>query len=371
MSDHHQDPLLRTPLYDLHVARGGRMVPFAGYAMPVQYPTGIIAEHRQTRESASLFDVSHMGQVRLRGAEAAKALETLVPGDIQGLKEGRIRYTLFTADNGGILDDLMVTNAGDHLHLVVNAACREADIAHLERGLGGACAIEVLSDRALLALQGPKAATALARLAPESAELGFMRAAPMTIDGVEAFVSRSGYTGEDGFEISIPADAAERLAAMLLDQPEIEPAGLGARDSLRLEAGLCLYGHDIDTGTTPIEADLAWTISKRRREEGGFPGAEKILAELKDGVPRKRVGFRLEGRGVAREGAEIVDSDGRQIGVVTSGTFGPTVEAAIGMAYVEASAAGAGTPISATVRERALAGTITPMPFVPHRYHKS
>lgn len=370
MSDHEQDNLLHTPLYDLHVARGGRMVPFAGYAMPVQYPTGIMAEHRHTRAAASLFDVSHMGQVRLHGADVAEALETLVPGNIQGLREGRIRYTLFTADNGGILDDLMVTNAGDHLHLVVNAACKEADVALLERALAGRCTVEVLGERALLALQGPKAAAALARLAPESAALGFMRAGAMTVDGVEAFVSRSGYTGEDGFEISVPADAAERVASALLNQPEVETAGLGARDSLRLEAGLCLYGHDIDTGTTPVEADLAWTIAKRRREEGGFPGAAKILAELKDGAPRKRVGFRLEGRGVAREGAEIMGKDDRQVGVVTSGAFGPTVEAAIGMAYVEASAAADGTSVNAMVRGRGLAGAIVPMPFVAHRYHK-
>ncbi len=352
------------------------MVPFAGYAMPVQYPTGIIAEHRQTRESASLFDVSHMGQVRLRGAEAAKALETLVPGDIQGLKEGRIRYTLFTADNGGILDDLMVTNAGDHLHLVVNAACREADIAHLERGLGGACAIEVLSDRALLALQGPKAATALARLAPESAELGFMRAAPMTIDGVEAFVSRSGYTGEDGFEISLPASEAEGFARLLLSEDEVMPIGLGARDSLRLEAGLCLYGNDIDETTTPVEAALVWGMQKARRpggaREGGFPGDDRIFAQLENGVSRKRVGLKPEGRAPVRPPSKLYADEAGQteIGHVTSGGFGPSAESPVAMGYVSADHAATGTKIFAEVRGKCLPVTIADMPFITPTYKR-
>jgi aminomethyltransferase len=281
------DPLQTTPLDGLHRTLGAKLVPFAGYAMPVQYPSGILAEHTWTRSHAGLFDVSHMGQVRLDGSGAAAALERLVPGDIAGLKPQRMRYTVFTNDTGGILDDLMVTNAGDHLFLVVNAACKTADIAHLQTHLARDCTVTPLPERALLALQGPEAAAVLAAHAPDAAKLAFMAGAPFAVGGLPCFVTRSGYTGEDGFEISVANADAERLARLLLGDARVKPIGLGARDSLRLEAGLCLYGHDIDTTTTPIEADLAWAIQKRRREGGGFPGAGVILKQLAEGAPRK------------------------------------------------------------------------------------
>jgi len=369
VSDAQDSSVKRTPLYDLHVELGAKMVPFAGYAMPVQYPTGILAEHRHTREKAGLFDVSHMGQVRIRGPRPAAALESLVTGDIQGLAEGAIRYTLFTNEAGGILDDLMVTNAGDHLFLVVNAACKEADLAHLKAGLADH---EVAMDdgRALLALQGPAAAAALARHAPACQELRFMRAALMRIDGIDAFVSRSGYTGEDGFEISVANEDAVALARLLLAEPEVAPVGLGARDSLRLEAGLCLYGHDIDATITPIEAGLAWAVSKRRRAEGGFPGAEVILRQLSEGTDRLRVGLRPEGRAPAREGAEITDPDGASIGRVTSGGFGPTVGGPIAMGYVARAYADEGRAVALVVRGRPLPARVVGLPFVPTRYHK-
>lgn len=363
------DDLLRTPLYNLHVAHGGRMVGFAGYALPVQYPAGILKEHQQVRTAAGLFDVSHMGQARLDGVQAVAGLEQLVPGDIQALKPGRIRYTMLTNDVGGILDDLMVTNMGDHLFLVVNAANKAADIALIRAGLEPlGVVVSEFADRALLALQGPAAVVALARLAPAAAELPFMAAAAIDVAGVPCFISRSGYTGEDGFEISIPGDQAEAVAKALLDQPEVALAGLGARDSLRLEAGLCLHGHDIDPSTTPIEADLAWTISKRRRTEGGFPGAAVVQRQLAEGVARKRVGLKPEGRLPVREGAVLKDGTGRVVGTVTSGGFGPTLNAPVGMAYVETPSAVPGTALVAEVRGKAIACVVAAMPIVPHNY---
>jgi len=359
-------PLARTPLYDLHRSLGAKLVPFAGYEMPVQYPDGILAEHLHTRAQAGLFDVSHMGQVRIDGADAARALEALVPGDIVGLAPGRMRYTLFTNDRAGILDDLMVTSRGDHLFLVVNAACKAADIAHLQRHLAG---VTPLPDRALLALQGPVAATVLDRLAPGVARLGFMSAVPVTIETLPCFVSRSGYAGEDGFEISVPADGAERLARRLLAEPEVKPVGLGARDTLRLEAGLCLYGHDIDETTTPIEADLGWTIGKRRRQGGGYPGAAIVARQLTEGVARKRVGLRPQDKAPARDGTEIV-ADGTPIGHITSGGFGPTVGGPIAMGYVDAKHAAPDTAVGLVVRGTTRPARIAPLPFVPHRYHR-
>lgn len=367
-------PLVRTPLYDLHLEGGGKMVPFAGYEMPVQYPSGIMNEHKHTRSRAGLFDVSHMGQVRLVGADAAAALETLVPMDVVGLGELHQRYAFFTNEAGGILDDLMVTNAGDHLFLVVNGACKAQDIAHLQARIGSRCAVEPLVDRALLALQGPAAGAVMARLSPQTATQLFMTAATVELAGVECFVARSGYTGEDGFEISVPAAAAEALARSLLAEDEVAPIGLGARDSLRLEAGLCLYGHDIDEATTPIEAGLTWAIQKVRRtggaREGGFPGADVILGQLADGAKRKRVGLRPEGRAPVREGAELTDESGKPVGSVTSGGFGPTVEAPVAMGYVEAGYAAAGTRLNATVRGKPLPVTVSKLPFVEQRYYR-
>lgn len=360
------EPEKRTPLYDLHVRLGARMVPFAGYAMPVQYPAGILAEHQHTRAHASLFDVSHMGQVVVPGAGAAAALERLVPGDIVGLKPGRIRYTQFTNDDGGILDDLMVTNAGDHLFLVVNASRKGHDVAHLRAGLGAA--VEELADRGLLALQGRGAAAALATLAPDAAAMAFMSAQRLTVAGIACIVSRCGYTGEDGYEISVPADRAEDLANRLLGLPGVAPAGLGARDSLRLEAGLCLYGSDIDETTTPVEANLAWSIGKRRREEGNFPGAEVILRQLRDGPARLRVGVAPDGRAPARAHTEVVDADGQPIGEITSGGFGPSVNGPIAMGYIRASHAAEGTAVRLMVRGTPRDARIARLPFVPHHY---
>ncbi|MGE0120768.1 MAG: glycine cleavage system aminomethyltransferase GcvT [Dongiaceae bacterium] len=366
-------PLKRTPLHALHVVLGAKMVPFAGYDMPVQYPMGILAEHQHTRAAAGLFDVSHMGQVRLTGsggASAAKALEALVPADVQALTPGQMRYTQFTNEAGGILDDLMVANTGDHLMLVVNAAGKDADAAHLRRHLAGSCRIEELSTRGLLALQGPKAAEVLERFAPQCRAMTFMTAAFLTVDGVTCYVTRSGYTGEDGYEISMPGDAADRLARRLLQEPEVKPVGLGARDSLRLEAGLCLHGNDIDAGTTPVEAALTWSIGKRRRGEGGFIGADVILKQLKEGAPRRLVGIRPEGRAPARAHAEIRDAGGRRIGEVTSGGFGPTVNGPVAMGYVAAGSAAPGTDLQVVVRDKALPAKVAPLPFVPHRYHR-
>ncbi|WP_193173541.1 glycine cleavage system aminomethyltransferase GcvT, partial [Nisaea nitritireducens] len=303
-----EQTLLKTPLHGLHVELGAKMVPFAGYDMPVQYPAGVKAEHLHTRAKAGLFDVSHMGQVKLTGADAARDLERLVPGDLDGLAIGQMRYSMFTNDKGGILDDLMVCRIEDGLMVVVNAACKDADIAHMRAHLSSE--ITVLEDRALIALQGPGAEAALSALAPAAATLSFMTGAEMDVDGAACFVTRSGYTGEDGYEISVPADQADALARKLLAQNDVEAIGLGARDSLRLEAGLCLYGHDIDETTTPVEAALIWSIGKRRREEGGFPGADIILDQIKNGAPRKRVGILPDGRAPAREGTEIQAPDG-------------------------------------------------------------
>ena len=370
MSDQPQTPLQKTPLHVLHLALGARMVPFAGYDMPVQYPTGIVAEHLHTRAQAGLFDVSHMGQARLDGAESARALERLVPGDIQALKPARMRYTLFTNAGGGILDDLMVTNLGDHLHLVVNAACKLADVEHLKRELEPAVAVTALPDLALLALQGPAAAAVLGRLAPEVKVMSFMTAAPHKLADIPCLISRSGYTGEDGFEISLPSQAAERLARRLLAEPEVKPIGLGARDTLRLEAGLCLYGHDIDSATTPVEADLGFALGKRRREAGGFLGAEVILRQLREGTARKRVGVQPEGRAPAREGTEILGKDGAIIGRITSGGFGPSIDRPVAMGYVASVHAAIGTSVSLMVRGTPRPARVVPLPFVAHRYHR-
>ncbi len=366
--------LKRTPLHALHEELGARLVPFTGYAMPVQYKTGILAEHAHTREAAGLFDVSHMGQVRLAGEAAAAALERLVPVDVLGLEAGKQRYALFTNEAGGILDDLMITNAGDHLFVVVNAARKDHDLDHMRRHLAGDCEVVHLDDRALLALQGPKAAAVMARLAPDTAELVFMTGRRMDVDGVECFVTRSGYTGEDGFEISVPADRSEALARRLLAEEEVAPIGLGARDSLRLEAGLCLYGHDIDETTTPVEAALRWALSKARRPEGarpgGYPGAEAIFAHLADGPPRRRVGLRPEGRAPVREGAELTDEEGRSVGRVTSGGFGPSVGGPVAMGYVDTGLTGAGTRLQALVRGKAQPVEVSRLPFVESRFFR-
>ena len=373
--------LKRTPLFALNEELGGRMVPFAGYAMPVQYTAGVLKEHLHTRSAAGLFDVSHMGQVAIRPKsgdleDAALALESLVPVSVAGLKEGRQRYALFTSETGGILDDLMIANRGDHLFLVVNAACKEADIAHLKAGLSATCTVEPLRDRALIALQGPAAENALASLAPDIAAMRFMDVAAVEIAGASCIVSRSGYTGEDGFEISIPAEAAEALARRLLDHESVEPIGLGARDSLRLEAGLCLHGNDIDASTTPVEAALEWAIQKVRRtggeRAGGFPGADVILKQLDGGAPRRRVGLRPEGRTPVRAGAPLFaeETGGKAIGTVTSGVFAPSLEAPAAMGYVPAEHAETGTRLFAEVRGKRLPLSVTPLPFVEPRYKR-
>ncbi|HYM74033.1 MAG TPA: glycine cleavage system aminomethyltransferase GcvT [Stellaceae bacterium] len=373
--DTHGDaPLLRTPLHALHTARGARMVPFAGYEMPVQYPTGIIAEHLHTRAQAGLFDVSHMGQIRLVGAGAVAALETLVPGDLAALAPGRMRYTLLLNDRGGIIDDLMATRREDGLFLVVNAARKDHDLAHLRAHLGAAVEIEPLFERALLALQGPMAAAVLARFVPGIDRIPFMSAADRAIRGVPCGITRSGYTGEDGFEISSAPEHAVAVAETLLGEPEIAPIGLGARDTLRLEAGLCLYGHDIDETTTPIEAGLAWTVGKRRRGDsdpgGSFPGAARILRELVDPPARRRVGIRPDGRAPAREGSAVIDGDGRPLGAVTSGGFAPSLNVPIAMGYVARDRAAEGTALSVVVRDVARPARVAAMPFVPTRYYR-
>lgn len=362
--------LEHTPLHELHVELGAKMVPFAGHALPLNYRSGIIAEHTHTREAAGLFDVSHMGQGRLVGEDAAAALENLVPGDIQSLEPGRMRYTVLTNETGGIIDDLMVTRAGDHLHVVVNAAFKAAVFALMSEALAGRCLIEPLPGLALLALQGPAAAAVLARHAPAAADLPFMSAAPLTVAGIECFVSRSGYTGEDGFEISLAAADAMSVARVLLAEQEVAPIGLGARDSLRLEAGLCLSGHDIDATTTPIEAGLAFTIGKRRRAEGGFPGADIVLGELAEGPERKRVGILPDGRALAREGTAIVDESGARIGAVTSGGFAPSLGRPVAMGYVESVYAEPGTAVGLEVRGKVLPARVAAMPFIEKRYNK-
>ncbi len=367
--------LNKTPLYDLHIELGGKMVPFAGFEMPVQYPMGVKKEHIHTREHAGLFDVSHMGQVKLSGANAASELEKLVPVDIIDLPVGKQRYALFTNPHGGIMDDLMVANYGDHLYVVVNAACKAQDVAHLQANLGEGVELEVLDDRALVALQGPEAATALSRLCPEANDLVFMDSRLLSIDGVECLVSRSGYTGEDGYEISIPADQAERLCRLLIAQPEVEFIGLGARDSLRLESGLCLYGHDLDENTTPVESSLIWAISKCRRADGeragGFPGAEKIFDQIANkNFTRRRVGLIAQGKAPIREGAELVNADGVKIGDVTSGSFGPTVGVPIAMGYVASEYAALETEVYALVRGKQLPMVVSKTPFIEQRYYR-
>ena len=357
---------LPLPLDALHRALGGRMVPFAGHAMPVQFE-GIMAEHQWTRASAGLFDVSHMGQIDIAGPGAAEALEALMPGDFIGLKDARLRYSLLLDDAGGIVDDLMVTRRCAAFYVVVNGATKHGDIVHMTARLPAGVTLCHRTDLALLALQGPKAVDALARLAPGVEALTFMSAGAFRLAGADAWISRSGYTGEDGFEISVDAGAVEAVAKALLEQPEVKPIGLGARDSLRLEAGLPLYGHDLSTGTNPVEADLGFAISKRRKAEGGFPAASAIMDQLLEGPARRRVGLRIDGRLPAREGAEVFAGD-TKVGVVTSGGFAPTLGAPVAMAYVARAYAGDGTRLEIDVRGRRIAAVVAPMPFVPHRY---
>jgi aminomethyltransferase len=377
----HNSSLKRTPLHALHTALGARMVPFAGYEMPVQFAAGVLREHLHTRAAAGLFDVSHMGQIALRPKSdslesAARALEQLLPQDVVALLPGRQRYAQFTNESGGIRDDLMVANFGDHLFLVVNAACKEADEAHLRERLSDVCVVEPLAGRALLALQGPKAETVLAKFCADAPDMKFMDAGPRKVAGLDCFVSRSGYTGEDGFEISVPADDAEQLAKLLLAEHDVMPIGLGARDSLRLEAGLCLHGHDIDGSTTPIEAALEWSIQKSRRaggaRAGGFLGAEIILPQLARGAERRRVGLKPEGRAPVREGAPLfADANSElRIGTVTSGGFGPSLNAPVAMGYLPTTLANPGVQVFADVRGQRLPLRVVTIPFVRNTYKR-
>ncbi|MGQ0484447.1 MAG: glycine cleavage system aminomethyltransferase GcvT [Hyphomicrobiales bacterium] len=370
--------LLRTPLHDLHVALGARMVPFAGYEMPVQYPTGILAEHNWTRTSAGLFDVSHMGQCFIVGpdfAATAAAMEKIVPADIAGLAPHQQRYSQLLNEDGGILDDLMITRSSYEgyegwLHVVVNASRKEHDFAWIARHLPEGVSLKRGGDMALIALQGPKAEAALAKLAPAARDIKFMHYGAVSIDGIQAHVSRSGYTGEDGFEISAASKDVVRLWQLLLAEPEVKPIGLGARDSLRLEAGLCLYGHDINETTSPVEADLVWSIGKHRRSAGSFIGSERVLREIAQRPLRKRVGIRPEGRAPARDGTIITDAGGRKIGTVTSGGFGPTANGPVAMGYVETAFAAPGTPLQLIVRDKPMPAKVAPLPFVPHHYKR-
>ena len=372
--------LKRTVFFDLHVALGAKMVPFAGYDMPVQYPAGVLKEHLHTRAAAGLFDVSHMGQVILRPKsgqyqDAALAFERLVPVDVAGLAEGRQRYGMFTNDTGGILDDLMFANRGDHLFVVVNAGCKDQDLAHMQAHLSDICDVTPVTDRALVALQGPVAEATLEALVPGAAAMRFMDVAILPWDGVDLWISRSGYTGEDGYEISVPNARAVAFAEALLARPGVAPIGLGARDSLRLEAGMCLYGHDIDETTTPVEGNLTWAIQKARRaggaREGGFPGAARILGELANGPSRRRVGLRPEGRAPMREGTVVFATEfgGEPIGTITSGGFGPSIEAPMAMAYLPASL-GEGVTVYGEVRGKRLPAIVAPMPFQPTNYKR-
>ncbi|MBB3398983.1 MULTISPECIES: glycine cleavage system aminomethyltransferase GcvT [unclassified Rhizobium] len=372
--------LKKTPLHALHLSLGARMVPFAGYDMPVQYPAGVMKEHIQTRTSAGVFDVSHMGQVVIKAKsgkyeDAALALESLVPVDILGLTEGRQRYGFFTDGNGGILDDLMITHLDDHLFVVVNAACKDADLAHLQKHIGDTCDITLL-DRALIALQGPRAVEVLAELWADVAAMKFMDVRHCRLHDVSCLVSRSGYSGEDGFEISIPGDKAEDVTKRLLEHPDVAPIGLGARDSLRLEAGLCLYGNDIDTTTTPVEAALEWGMQKARKtggaRAGGFPGADRILAELEKGAARRRVGLKPEGKAPVRGHAKLfADAEGKtEIGEVTSGGFGPSVEHPVAMGYVTVAQAAVGTQVYAEVRGKYLPVIVSALPFITPTYKR-
>ncbi len=368
----------RTPLYDQHVALGAKMVPFAGYDMPVQYPLGVLKEHLWTRENCGLFDVSHMGQAVLLAADrthetVARALEALVPADILNLKPGQQRYTQLLDDNGCIVDDLMVARSSHSdeagaLSLVVNAGCKDADYVHIARQLPDSVELVPFEGRGLLALQGPKAALVMAELAPAASAMTFMQACVIRVGDIDCIVTRSGYTGEDGFEISVHEERTAELWDLLRAHAAVQPIGLGARDSLRLEAGLCLYGHDIDTTTTPIEAGLAWSIQKRRRQEGGFPGALRIQRELQEGAPRRRVGIKPDGRAPAREGTAIVSASAETIGSVTSGGFGPSVNGPVAMGYVMSAHADIGTKIGLMVRGKAIPAEVVPLPFVPHGY---
>jgi aminomethyltransferase len=369
-----QDPELHSlPLNALHQELGARMAPFAGYRMPVQYPPGILAEHRHTRNRVGFFDLSHMGQIRVSGPDAALALERLVPSDLSALAVWKQGYTVFTNETGGVLDDLMVVNAGDHFFLVVNAARKHADLEHLTARMAESCRIEMLSDRALLALQGPEAVRVMTRLIPGSERLEFMEAGNFVLESAECLVTRCGYTGEDGFELSVPASEAETIARLFLMQPEVAPIGLGARDTLRLEAGLCLYGHELDESTTPVEAGLAWVIARRYRQPGGspagFPGAERIFEQIRSGVVRRRVGLLPEGRAPVREGAEILNDRDAVIGRVTSGGFAPSLGAPVAMAYLDSRYAADGNRLEALVRSKRIPVKVTRLPFVNHRYH--
>ncbi len=361
----------RTPLHALHRELGGRLVSFAGYELPVSYAGGIVQEHTQTRERASLFDVSHMGQILVTGDDAATALEALMPVDVLGLAEGRQRYALLTSDAGGVRDDLMIARLGEGYLLVVNASRKADDFAHLQAHMPPGCSARMLSDRALLALQGPAAAEVLAQHAPDAASLAFMDIRPFTIYGVDCLVSRSGYTGEDGFEIALPASDAEALARRWLAHEDVAPAGLGARDTLRLEAGLCLYGNELNETTTPVEAGLTWAIGRVRRANGaragGYPGADIIERQMREGPPWRRVGMLPDSRVPVRAGSELVDGDGRPVGRVTSGGFSPTLQRPIAMGYVEPDRAAEGTELAATVRGQSIVMRVAPLPFVPHR----
>ena len=371
-----QDELQKTPLHALHLELGARMVPFAGYSMPVQYPAGLMAEHHHTRQSAGLFDVSHMGQLRLLGPDAAAAFESLMPVDVQDLAIGKQRYGLLLTDDGTIIDDLMFVNRGDDLFVIVNGACKEGDIAHMQQHIGQRCQVIPLPDRGLLALQGPKAVHALKAIVPGVEKLVFMTGSAFAWNGADLFITRSGYTGEDGFEISVPAAQAEALARALLAQHEVKPVGLGARNSLRLEAGLCLYGNDIDTKTTPVEAALNWAIQKVRRtggaRAGGFPGAAKVLGQLDGTEPLElqRVGLVATERVPVREGSELHDPNGARVGEVTSGLLSPTVDQPIAMGYLPPSLAAPGTHVNAMVRGKPVPMRVAPLPFVPNRYHR-
>ncbi|PTM90236.1 glycine cleavage system aminomethyltransferase GcvT [Mycoplana dimorpha] len=373
--------LKKTPLHELNVSLGARMVPYAGYEMPVQFPAGVMKEHLHTRAAAGLFDVSHMGQITIRArsgntADAARALEALVPVDVLGIAEGRQRYALFTNDQGGIRDDLMIANRGDHLYLVVNAACKDADFAYLQQHLGETCDVTMLADRALIALQGPRAETVLAELWGDIAGMRFMDVRACDLHDADCIVSRSGYTGEDGFEISIPAAQAEAVCRRLLDHPDVMPIGLGARDSLRLEAGLCLYGNDLDTETTPVEAALEWAIQKVRRtggeRAGGFPGSEIILGQLEKGAARRRVGLKIDGKAPVRPPAKLYsDADGKaEVGQVSSGGFGPSVESPIALGYVATALAAPGTQLFAEVRGKYLPVTVSALPFIANTFKR-
>ena len=368
--------LLTTPLNALHLELGARMVPFAGYSMPVQYPAGLVAEHHHTRNAAGLFDVSHMGQLRLTDPAAAAAFESLMPVDVMGLGVNKQRYGLLLNDEGGIIDDLMFVNRGEDIFVIVNGACKHGDLAHIQQRIGSRCSIEPQFDRALLALQGPQAVTTLQRLVSGVEQLVFMTGTAATWEGAELYVTRSGYTGEDGFEISLPAHAADAFARTLLAQPEVKPIGLGARNSLRLEAGLCLYGNDIDTTTTPVEAGLNWAMQKVRRtggaRAGGFPGAAKVLAQLDGSAPAQRLRVGLVGleRVPVREHVELHNDAGQKVGEVTSGLLAPTADQPVALAYVQAEYAASGTRLNAMVRGKAVPMQVSPLPFVPNRYFR-